>query len=190
MVYTRLFDGSLKVDKIRMMGTNRSFTVTELGRNTPRQSERDAPRTWDTSWPKSKHWVMSGWRHHTLESNLLRSPPGYEEPKQMVFCDFYPATTDGGRNDFESLREAIEKLSLTTHHSPLKCSTPTLGFGFRCASWACCTWTSCKNAWNARGKSRSSRPPHRVTSRPQGWQPTGDPQPDRPPRRQCRRSHP
>ncbi|MEC8064875.1 MAG: GTP-binding protein, partial [Planctomycetota bacterium] len=36
VVYTRLFDGSLKVgDKIRMMGTGRSFTVTELGRNTP-----------------------------------------------------------------------------------------------------------------------------------------------------------
>ena len=35
VVYTRLFDGSLKVgDKIRMMGTGRT-TVTELGRNTP-----------------------------------------------------------------------------------------------------------------------------------------------------------
>ena len=36
VVYFRVFDGSLKVgDKIRMMGTGRTFTVTELGRYTP-----------------------------------------------------------------------------------------------------------------------------------------------------------
>ena len=45
VVYTRLFDGSLKVgDKIRMMGTGRAsrspnWAATPL----PRQSERDAP---------------------------------------------------------------------------------------------------------------------------------------------------
>ena len=36
IVYFRVFDGSLsKGDKIRMMGTERNFTITELGRYTP-----------------------------------------------------------------------------------------------------------------------------------------------------------
>ena len=39
--------------------------------------------------------------------------PGYEEPKQMVFCDFYPASSESGskKTEFETLREAVEKQS-------------------------------------------------------------------------------
>jgi GTP-binding protein LepA len=60
--------------------------------------------------------------------------PGYEEPRQMVFCDFFPSTSgDGKGQDFETLREGMEKLSLNdssfTYH-PVH--SDALGFGFRC----------------------------------------------------------
>jgi GTP-binding protein LepA len=36
VVYIRVFDGKIRAgDKIRMMGTGRTFSVTDLGRNTP-----------------------------------------------------------------------------------------------------------------------------------------------------------
>jgi GTP-binding protein LepA len=77
----------------------------------------------------------------TLDSRPAAQPlPGYKEPQQMVFCDFYPSTSNadvqagsGRKADFEALREAIEKLHLNdasftyeTEHSE------ALGFGFRC----------------------------------------------------------
>jgi GTP-binding protein LepA len=52
----------------------------------------------------------------------------------MVFCDFYPTSgSDAKGNDFEELREAMEKLALNdasfTYH-PVH--SEALGFGFRC----------------------------------------------------------
>ena len=60
---------------------------------------------------------------------------GYEEPKQMVYCDFYPATDDEGtgkRADFESLREAMEKLHINDASFTYEVQhSEALGFGFR-----------------------------------------------------------
>ena len=62
--------------------------------------------------------------------------PGYEEPKQMVFCDFYPSSgsDDGGkRSDFETLREAVERLHLNDASFTFEVQhSEALGFGFRC----------------------------------------------------------
>jgi GTP-binding protein LepA len=59
---------------------------------------------------------------------------GYEPPRQMVFCDFYPATTgDKKGTDFEDMREAIEKLSLNDSSFTFQAvHSEALGFGFRC----------------------------------------------------------
>lgn len=140
IVYFRVFDGSLKVgDKIRMMTLGRTFVITELGRYTP------FPTKTQTLGPAEVGYMVAAIR--TLEDvrvgdtiTLDLDPadealPGYKEPKQMVFCDFYPATSGDSskRGDFEELREAINKLHLndasftfeTTH-------SEALGFGFRC----------------------------------------------------------
>ncbi|MFG0313234.1 MAG: elongation factor 4, partial [Phycisphaerales bacterium] len=56
-----------------------------------------------------------------------------EPPHQMVFCDFYPATTADTGSDFEELREAIEKLSLNDSSFTFQAvHSDALGFGFRC----------------------------------------------------------
>jgi len=143
IVYIRCFDGTLRVgDKIRMMGVGRTFTVTELGKFTPKQVKVKSISAGETGYLVAAIKTLADVRIGdtiTIEHDQAPEPlPGYEEPKQMVFCDFYPATADadsGGKGgaDFEELREAVEKLNLNdasftyqTVHSD------ALGFGFRC----------------------------------------------------------
>jgi GTP-binding protein LepA len=55
--------------------------------------------------------------------------PGYLDPKPMVFCGLYPNEGD----DFEKLREALEKLKLNDASVTYEPETSgALGFGFRC----------------------------------------------------------
>jgi GTP-binding protein LepA len=170
VVYFRVFDGSIKTgDKIRMMGTGRTFTVTELGRNTPfpRKAERfgHAEVGYLAASIKTLADVRVG-DTITLENDPAAEPlPGYEEPKQMVFCDFYPASSgaDGGtgkKGDFEALREAIEKLRLNDASFTFEVQhSEALASDSAAASWACCTWTSSRSGWSARATWRWCRPP-------------------------------
>jgi GTP-binding protein LepA len=140
IVYFRIFDGSLQVgDKIRMMGTGRTFTITELGRYTPHPTKMKRLETGQVGYMVAAIKTLADVNVGdtiTVEPHVAEfALPGYKEPKQMVYCDFYPATaTDGGkRADFETLRDAIDRLHLNdasftfeTQHSE------ALGFGFRC----------------------------------------------------------
>jgi len=140
IVYFRIFDGSLsKGNRIRMMGTNRTFNITELGRYTPSPVPVDTIETSQVGYMVAAIKTLQDVRIGdtiTLDADPASEPlPGYEEPKQMVFCDFYPASSESGskKTEFETLREAVEKLRLNdssftyaTQHSE------ALGFGFRC----------------------------------------------------------
>ena len=140
IVYFRVFDGSLsKGDKIKMMGTNRTFTITELGRYTPTPVPTQTIGTAQVGYMVAAIKTLEDVRIGdtiTIDSDpASEALAGYEEPKQMVFCDFYPASSEEGskKTDFETLREAVEKLRLNdssftfeTQHSE------ALGFGFRC----------------------------------------------------------
>jgi len=138
IVYTRVFDGTLSVgDKIRMMQLERTFTVTELGKHTPKMVKADRLGPGETGYLVAAIKTLGDVRVGdtiTRESEPAgEALSGYEPPKQMVFCEFYPATSDKKGNDFEQLREAIEKLRLNdssfTYH-PVH--SDALGFGFRC----------------------------------------------------------
>ncbi|HMN96880.1 MAG TPA: translation elongation factor 4 [Phycisphaerales bacterium] len=138
IVYFRVFDGpGLRVgDKIRMMGTGRTYSISDLGRNTP------FPQRMKQIGHAEVGWLVAAIRELgdvrvgdtiTLEVNPAEEAlPGYQEPKQMVFCDFYPASGTEG-SDFETLREAIEKLHLNDASFTYDVQhSEALGFGFRC----------------------------------------------------------
>jgi GTP-binding protein LepA len=140
VVYVRIFDGTLRVgDKIRMMGTGRTFIITELGKHTPKPTKVDSLAAGETGYLIAAIKALKDVRVGdtiTVDSNpAAEALPGYAEPQQMVFCDFYPSTSaDGGRGaDFESLREGMAKLALNdASFSYQAVHSEALGFGFRC----------------------------------------------------------
>ena len=141
IVYVRVFDGSLAVgDRIRMMGTGRNYTISELGRYTPAVQKLQELGQAEVGYFVASIRALSDVRVGdtvTGSVNPADEPlPGYREPKQMVFSDFYPATsTDvtGKRSDYDSLRNAIEKLRLNdASFSFDPVHSDALGFGFRC----------------------------------------------------------
>ncbi len=141
IVYCRIFDGEMRVgDKIRMMGIGRSFQVTEIGKMNPKPYRLEGGRV----GPGETCYVVAAIRSLkdvrigdtiTLEqAPATEALPGYQAPRQMVFCDFYPATSEEGEStDFEELRDAIEKLSLNDSSFTFQpVHSEALGFGFRC----------------------------------------------------------
>ncbi|MBX9735938.1 MAG: translation elongation factor 4, partial [Phycisphaerales bacterium] len=142
VVYARVMDGepvSLKLgDKIRMMGTGRSFQITDIGKRTPK------PTRVGKVGPGEAAYIVAAIRSLgdvrvgdtiTLEQDPAKDAlEGYKPPVQMVFCDFYPATSEDAKgSDFEKLRIAIEKLSLNdSSFTFIPVHSEALGFGFRC----------------------------------------------------------
>ena len=141
IIYVRYFDGSLATgDKIQMMSSGRTWNITELGRYTPQPVKVPRLDHAEVGYLVASIKTLEDVRIGdtiTLEADPAADPlPGYEEPKQMVFCDFYPATSDAGsgkKGEFESLREAIEKLRLNDASFTFEVQhSEALGFGFRC----------------------------------------------------------
>jgi GTP-binding protein LepA len=139
VLYCRIFDGRLKVgDKIRMMQMERTFHITELGKYTPKPTKVGEVGVGETCYLiaaiKNLGEVRVG-DTITLEHDPAEEPlEGYEAPRQMVFCDFYPATTTEKKGTgFEEMRDAISKLALNDSSFTYQAvHSEALGFGFRC----------------------------------------------------------
>ncbi|MEM1183855.1 MAG: translation elongation factor 4 [Planctomycetota bacterium] len=139
VLYCRVFDGKLKMgDKIRMMQMGRTFQVTELGKYTPKPTKVKEVGVGETCYLiaaiKNLGEVRVGDTITIDHDPAAAALSGYEPPRQMVFCDFYPATTGEKKGtDFEDMREAVEKLSLNDSSFTFQAvHSEALGFGFRC----------------------------------------------------------
>ena len=135
IVYFRLFNGKLVVgDRIAMMGTGRTYNLSEVGKFTPKMTALRQPMAagevgYIVASIKRLDDINIG-DTITLDTHPAdESLPGYQTPQPMVFCDFYPS----GATQFDQLREAIDRLQLNDAsftYSPQ--SSDALGFGFRC----------------------------------------------------------
>ena len=137
VVYIRVFDGRIRVgDRIRMTGTGRTYNCNELGKYTPKPTKVDSLGPGETGFLIASIKTLKDVRVGdtvTIDNDPAPEPlPGYQEPQQMVFCDFYSATT-GEKADFEELREAMERLALNDASFTFQpVHSEALGFGFRC----------------------------------------------------------
>ena len=130
----RIVNGSIKVgDKIKLMATNATYEVTQLGVKTPKDSKKELLNAGDVGYIcasiKSISDIKVG---DTITNNddPCASPlPGYKTMKPMVFCGIYPIES----NKFEDLKEALEKLKLNDAALEFQIEkSQALGFGFRC----------------------------------------------------------
>jgi GTP-binding protein LepA len=134
VVYVRVVDGTLKVgQKIRLMAGETEHEVTGLGRFRPHEVACDELSVGQVGYVianiKRLSDVRIGDTITDARSSALQPLPGYQEPKQVVFCGLFPATY----NQFEDLRTALQKLALNDASFTFEPETSdALGFGFRC----------------------------------------------------------
>ncbi|MGN0801625.1 MAG: translation elongation factor 4 [Candidatus Faecivicinus sp.] len=131
----RLKGGSVKVgDRIRMMSSGREFDVTEVGAYLPLgYAPKDALRAGEVGYIAASIKDIADIHVGdtiTLAERPAAAPlPGYKPVLPMVYCGIYPA--DGA--DYESLRDALEKLRLNDAALSFEPETSVaLGYGFRC----------------------------------------------------------
>ncbi len=129
----RVFDGKLsKADRIYIMGTDKEFTVTDLGINTIVPVQRKQLQAGEVGYViagiKSVEDTRVG-DTVTLASRKATQPlPGYQEAKPMVFSGLFPVMGD----DFEQLKDALHKLKLNDAALIFEQeNSMALGFGFR-----------------------------------------------------------
>jgi GTP-binding protein LepA len=134
IVYVRVVDGELRKGmKIRLMGADREYQVTDLGKLMPRPKQVDRIGTSEVGFLvaaiKDLHDVRIGDTVTDAQNPAAEALPGYKPIQQMVFCDFYP----GGSTQYDELRDAMDRLQLNDSSFTFAPeSSDALGFGFRC----------------------------------------------------------
>jgi GTP-binding protein LepA len=134
IVYVRVVDGTIKKgERIRLMAGETEHEVTGLGRFRPRETPCDELSVGQVGYVIANIKRLSDFRiGDTITDARVSSVsplPGYQEPRQVVFCGLFPAT----HNQFDDLRTALQKLSLNDASFTFEPETSdALGFGFRC----------------------------------------------------------
>ena len=134
VMLVRVVDGVLKPkDKMLLMSNKTTHQCEQVGVFSPRSVPRESLSAGEVGF------VISGIKELkvakvgdtiTLASRPAEKPlPGFKEVKAQVFAGLYPVES----NEYEALREALEKLQLNDSSLNFEAETSqALGFGFRC----------------------------------------------------------
>lgn len=132
--YFRVKNGVIrKGDKVKFVNTGKTYDADEVGvlrlQHEPRQQIGTGDVGYIISGIKVAKEVKVGDTITTLAKPCKDAIKGFEDVKPMVFAGIYPVDTD----EYEELREAIEKLQLNDASLTFEPeSSAALGFGFRC----------------------------------------------------------
>ncbi|MEU6736169.1 translation elongation factor 4 [Streptomyces physcomitrii] len=133
VTYVRVVDGQLnKRERIRMMSTNATHELLEIGSNSPEMLPADGLGVGEVGYlitgVKDVRQSKVGDTITSLHKGAEEALGGYKDPKPMVFSGLYPL--DG--SDYPELREALDKLQLNDAALVYEPETSAaLGFGFR-----------------------------------------------------------
>ena len=134
VVLVRVIAGELsKGQKIKMLGTNSSYTIDEVGIFTPKKVSLKAIQAGEIGYiiagVKNVSDTQVGDTITDFQKPCKDALKGFRPSQPSVFCGLFP--TDSG--DFEDLRDSIEKLSLNDSSFQYETeNSAALGFGFRC----------------------------------------------------------
>ena len=134
ITYIKVLDGSIKKgDKIKIWSTEKELEVLEAGIFSPTMKSTDILTSGSVGYiitgVKTIHDTRVGDTITTVKNPALFPLAGFKPAQSMVFAGVYPLFTD----DYEELREALEKLQLNDASLTFVPETSiALGFGFRC----------------------------------------------------------
>ncbi|HEX2289323.1 MAG TPA: translation elongation factor 4, partial [Pseudonocardiaceae bacterium] len=134
VTYIRVMDGRITPrDRIRMMSTNATHELLEVGIISPDQKPCDGLGVGEVGYlmtgVKDVRQSRVGDTVTSERHGATVALPGYRTPKPMVFAGLYPM--DG--SDYPELRDALDKLRLNDAALSYQPETSAaLGFGFRC----------------------------------------------------------
>ncbi len=134
IMYLRVVSGTItKGTPIRLLSTNATYEIKEVGIFTPKQARCESLEPGDVGFVvanmKASKEVKIGDTLTNAHNGVKELLPGFKELQPMVFSGVYPVSTD----DFEQLKLAMGKLQI--NDSALRFtqeSSVALGFGFRC----------------------------------------------------------
>jgi len=132
--YIRVFSGALKAGtQVRLMSTNQSYEVKEVGIFTPKMTTTQSMSAGDVGYfignIKSTAEIKIGDTLTDSKKPASEPLPGFKEVQPMVYSGIYPINTA----DFEQLKSAMGKLQINdAAFDFMPESSVALGFGFRC----------------------------------------------------------
>ncbi|MCL2150269.1 MAG: translation elongation factor 4 [Dehalococcoidia bacterium] len=134
IAYLRVIDGTIRRgDRLRLMAAGTEMEVLEAGFFNPKECPVDELGTGEVGYVATGLKQVGDCPVGDTVTASARSAetalPGYRPAKPMVFAGIYPTQA----NDYQELREAMEKLKLndaSLTYEPE--NSPLMGHGFRC----------------------------------------------------------
>jgi GTP-binding protein LepA len=134
VMLVRVMQGTIRPkEKIVLMSTGASYLSDQLGVFTPKAKPKETLVAGEvgyvTAGIKELRAAKVGDTITLAVKPAAQPLPGFKEIKPQVFAGLYPVEA----NEYEALREALEKLHLNDasfHYEPE--TSQALGFGFRC----------------------------------------------------------
>jgi GTP-binding protein LepA len=133
ILYTRSVDGQIKKgDTIQMLATGASGLALEVGALSPTMKPEPEIGTGEIGYIvtnlKTTREAKVGDTITTKRTTATEALPGYKNVKPFVYAGFFPVSNE----DYNDLKEAIEKLSLSDSALQFEPeNSPVLGFGVR-----------------------------------------------------------
>jgi GTP-binding protein LepA len=129
----RLVDGELKKgDEVRAMGSEERFDLLEVGCYSPKPTALPRLRAGEVGYVIAGLKDIEALRVGDTVTHVAdpadKSLPGYAQALPTVFSGLYPTIGD----DFERLRDALQKLQLNDASLFFEPENSKMGFGFRC----------------------------------------------------------
>lgn len=138
VLYVRVVDGEIKKgEAIRMMATSANGLALEVGELSPDMKPAPSLKTGEIGYIvtnlKTTRDAKVGdtvtlKKYFDHNEAVVRPLPGYKDVKPFVYAGFFPISNE----DYNSLKDAVEKLSLSDSALQFEPeNSPVLGFGVR-----------------------------------------------------------
>ncbi len=130
----RVMDGEIKPkQKVTAISSGRSYQVEKVGIFTPKRTESESLKTGQVGYIicgiKDINAAKVGDTFTSTSNSAEQALEGFKEVQPNVFAGMFPVSSD----DYESFRDALDKLSLNDAAFSYEPETSdALGFGFRC----------------------------------------------------------